>query len=497
MSETSGEVLTAINTGMEGGAVNNTLLIRHLPSSLTSDDKEELFKHFGAVRVKVMGAKGAMKHTAFVTFNDVDAASKALNRLHQLEIMGCKLVAEYAKKSQQKHFPSLCDYKSKSPGLHEDSPGKPVSKSNDEKMQPLPSEDIVYKKWSIDYPRNPKLYYLYPPPTVSILTNIANALAASPKLYVQVLHLMNKMNLPAPFGATTPTPPIPTNEPTVFLEPDNIQTEEMEVSSTEESEIESEGESQKVSSEKPPLKRRVRTKPKMSSKRPKLLHNIQIIPAPTNVPVMDPSKVFETSQHPHPVKKIQLNIPEAIVHEAPKPKESSESSLYNDMEQEDVEKDGGFGKIEPVKKVSQVVEMTDSDMPYIVDKDKFVSKEEIRRGRMSKSEMKNFSVFKKYEAGDKAKRLYLKNLAKNTCEQDLVNIYGNYIDWDSETEKNIFDIRVMKEGRMKGQAFVTLPTEEVAEQALNDTNGFVLNGKPMAVQFARSAKAKDTADEKA
>lgn len=39
----------------------------------------------------------------------------------------------------------------------------------------------------------------------------------------------------------------------------------------------------------------------------------------------------------------------------------------------------------------------------------------------------------------------------------------------------------MKEGRMKGQAFITLPNEEKAEGALNDTNGFMLHGKPMVV----------------
>ena len=41
----------------------------------------------------------------------------------------------------------------------------------------------------INYARNPKLCYLYPPPTVSILTNVANALAASPKFYVQVRNI--------------------------------------------------------------------------------------------------------------------------------------------------------------------------------------------------------------------------------------------------------------------------------------------------------------------
>lgn len=34
---------------------------------------------------------------------------------------------------------------------------------------------------------------------------------------------------------------------------------------------------------------------------------------------------------------------------------------------------------------------------------------------------------------------------------------------------------------MKGQAFITLPSEDAAKKALRDTNGFVLNSKPMVV----------------
>ena len=53
-----------------------------------------------------------------------------------------------------------------------------------------------------------------------------------------------------------------------------------------------------------------------------------------------------------------------------------------------------------------------------------------------------------------------------------------------------FDVRLMQEGRMKGQAFVTLPSVENAQQALKETNGYILKDKPMIVQFARSATAK-------
>lgn len=40
---------------------------------------------------------------------------------------------------------------------------------------------------------------------------------------------------------------------------------------------------------------------------------------------------------------------------------------------------------------------------------------------------------------------------------------------------------LMKEGRMKGQAFVGLPSEQSAEKALRETNGYILYDKPLIV----------------
>lgn len=39
----------------------------------------------------------------------------------------------------------------------------------------------------------------------------------------------------------------------------------------------------------------------------------------------------------------------------------------------------------------------------------------------------------------------------------------------------------MKEGRMKGQAFIGLPNEKAAAKALKEANGYVLFEKPMVV----------------
>lgn len=47
---------------------------------------------------------------------------------------------------------------------------------------------------------------------------------------------------------------------------------------------------------------------------------------------------------------------------------------------------------------------------------------------------------------------------------------------------------------MKGQAFVTLPCVQQAEKAVAETNGYVLQGKPFVVQFARAAVSKQTSN---
>ena len=44
-----------------------------------------------------------------------------------------------------------------------------------------------------------------------------------------------------------------------------------------------------------------------------------------------------------------------------------------------------------------------------------------------------------------------------------------------------FTIQLIKQGRMKGQAFVALPSEFAAKKALQDTNGYLLYDKPIVV----------------
>uniref|UniRef100_A0A8C4IIN3 RNA-binding region-containing protein 3 n=1 Tax=Dicentrarchus labrax TaxID=13489 RepID=A0A8C4IIN3_DICLA len=436
-----------------------TLLVRHLPAELSKDEKEDLLKYFGAESVRVFSNTGRLKHAAFATFRSEKSAEKALSRLHQLEILDRTLVVEFAQ--DQDHVTVLKD----PPVSHSGKHAKEEQKKQETKLPNIPLiETGIAPSLGLKFQSNPTLKYLYPPPSNSILTNINHALISVPKFYVQVLHLMNKMNLPCPFGPITPRPPMfeflppapPMPMPPPF--PPNyppLPEEEMELSSEEESEYES-GDDE--------------------DKERLLLRAVLIVSAVLSAPALQPSDVFE-QPHPAGQRKIEfhISVPEvaAIVEGKVDERELNPSSSQEVTEAE------GFGKIYPTAQLTQQQdEHSDDEQDLMSD---VISRKELEKGRLSRDEIKRMSVFKNYEPGEPTCRLYVKNIAKQVEEKDLKYIYGRYINPSSEAERNMFDIVLMKEGRMKGQAFVGLPSEQSAEKALRETNGYVLDDKPLVV----------------
>ncbi len=472
-------------------------------------------------------------------------------RLHQVDILGHKLVVEFSSKQHRKHHPTEVGAQLEETKEDEEAKKEEERKKKKEAEERLKKEvalqiNQMNEKFGMQYPLNPKLHYMYPPPTVSILTNIANAMASMPKFYVQVLHLMNKMNLPAPFGALTGTPPLaddlkPVPKTTDIADPDKIQEAEMEMSSETESELESEeDEKDKVKTvdkdkiAKPPLKRK-----RIQKRFKKANLDVEYVPKPKGVG----PKVTDVFEQPEAggAKKFAIKLPPGQVQDGtgmvagirpavegsgagPPGNQSSLLSLipppegapnptipppsgsgWNLPPTEDilnvVEKttptvvEGGFGKIEPVSKPSEQEEEPEGSDEEEWGATEFISSRKLRRGKISHSEMKGQSAFRNYQEGEPTSRLYIKNLAKQVTDKDLHYVFGKYVDWEDEAQKLVFDIRLMKEGRMKGQAFITLPDEKRALDALRDTHGFLMKGKAMVVQFARSAKPKEK-DEK-
>ncbi|KAI5282716.1 RNA-binding region-containing protein 3 isoform X4 [Manis pentadactyla] len=481
---------------------DRTLLVRHLPAELTAEEKEDLLKYFGAQSVRVLSDKGRLKHTAFATFPNEKAAIKALTRLHQLKLLGHTLVVEFAKEQDRVHSPcpsSGTEKKKRSEDPVEDEKEK-------KELGCLTIENEIAPNHGLTFPLNSCLKYMYPPPSSTILANIVNALASVPKFYVQVLHLMNKMNLPTPFGQITARPPMyedymplhaplppaspqPPEEPPLPDEDEELSSKESEYESSDDEDRQRMTKLMELANLQPKRPKTVKQHRVRKKQKIKDMLNTPSASHSNLHPVLLPSDVFE---QPQPVgnKKIEFHITTDMTTEFKKDTEKEQNCDLPASEAD--ESNIGFGKIFPKPNLN-ITEETKEDSDEMPSE--CISRRELERGRISREEMETLSVFRSYEPGEPNCRIYVKNLAKHVQEKDLKFIFGRYVDFSSETQRIMFDIRLMKEGRMKGQAFIGLPNEKAAAKALKEANGYVLSGKPMVVQFARSARPKQDSKE--
>ncbi|XP_032973315.1 RNA-binding protein 41 isoform X1 [Rhinolophus ferrumequinum] len=113
----------------------------------------------------------------------------------------------------------------------------------------------------------------------------------------------------------------------------------------------------------------------------------------------------------------------------------------------------------------------------------FVPEDEIQRNRLSEEEIRKIPMFSSYNPGEPNKVLYLKNLSPQVTERDLVSLFARF----QEKKGPPIQFRMMT-GRMKGQAFITFPSKEIACQALHLVNGYKLHGKILVIEFGKNKK---------
>jgi len=302
----------------------------------------------------------------------------------------------------------------------------------------------------VDYPFPPHLEYAYPPPDGNILTNIVNALIAVPRFYNQVLHLMNKMNLPAPFRMALPTPPLPSQVPVIpHPQPPPGSTTTGELHSADLSSDESELESSDEDIDKRKIKR--------------AKHEAIVGPAVDKNVAHEAVGVKSVALVSNELQVIKKKNPVLQIKITPK----------------------------PIQKEPPVPSMTenepDSTHEQLQEKH-FVTPQEMSREKLPPEEILSLPMFKNYTPGNPASVLYIKNLAKDVTHDDFYYVFGSVFE-SMDSARLGLSVKLMQEGRMRGQAFVTFPTVELAQRALNLAHGYVFKGKPMIIQFGRNPAA--------
>ncbi|KAI7731440.1 hypothetical protein M8C21_007810 [Ambrosia artemisiifolia] len=429
----------------------STLLIRHLPEAIPHDTLSRLFSHYGASCVRPC-TTGRMRNCAFVDFSNEGLAAQAQRQLNGLRFLGKVLSVERATKpphdtSQQNNPTAGNDAMSS-----RDNASAATDSKQESMMKSLPTLEPIAEKLGVEYPFPPHLEYAYPPPDGNILTNILNALIAVPRFYTQVLHLMNKMNIPAPFRAALPTPPLPPSAPAPPQPPPppTVDTNSSAHLSSGESELESSDE-ENVGSRRKRIKREAIVGPAVDKD---VAHEAVGLKPATLTP-----KEIPLIKKKNPVLQIKIT-----------PKQTHTEKVDDDTTEEIDETENKNLNTKP-----------------------FATVEDLEHGKLPPEEILSLPMFKNYNAGNPAPVLYIKNLAKDVVADDFYYVFGTFFG-NIETAKLNLSVKLMQEGRMRGQAFVTFPSIEIAHRALNLVNGFVFKGKPMIIQFGRNTSAGKTSE---
>ncbi|XP_028078532.1 U11/U12 small nuclear ribonucleoprotein 65 kDa protein isoform X1 [Camellia sinensis] len=438
----------------------STLLIRHLPEAIPSDTLSRLFSHYGASSVRPFSA-GRVRNCAFVDFKSEALASQAHRQLNGLCFLGKVLSVERANKPTEnnKNQQGAGQSGTHSSSLTKDStPNRDLNEGS--KLGSFSASEPIAERLGVDYPFPPHLEYAYPPPDGNILTNIVNALIAVPRFYTQVLHLMNKMNIPAPFRMALPTPPLPTSvvvptpPPPPPLPPPIATKPPTADLSSGESELESSDE--EVDGKTHPIGVPQVARPK----RKRIKREAIVGPAVDKYVAHEAVGLKPANLVPKEIPMIKKKNPVLQIKIMPKQVQSEQTEI--DMEKESMEPDKENLDFRP-----------------------YATPEELKSGKLPPEEILSLPMFKNYMAGNPASVLYVKNLAKDVVVDDFYFIFGSLFE-SIDAAKSSLSVKLMQEGRMRGQAFVTFPSIELAHHALNLVNGYVFKGKPMIIQFGRN-----------
>lgn len=212
-----------------------TLKVKNLPKDLSEQEKRDFLQHFGATHVKLITSRIKEKTVAFAKFESVEVAKSVLQKLHQLTVLNSRLCVEYADEDIGDNLPKV-----KVNERHEQ-----VNKKHFKSF--INRINAFNSSVNFNQPPPSHLKYTYPKANRATINNIAHALASVPKFYTQVLHLMNRMNLPPPFSDAPDLPdaalkPIVNSNAT---DVENVENNSRNGGESSESEMESEDDGKK------------------------------------------------------------------------------------------------------------------------------------------------------------------------------------------------------------------------------------------------------------
>ncbi|XP_054612152.1 RNA-binding protein 41 [Dunckerocampus dactyliophorus] len=120
-----------------------------------------------------------------------------------------------------------------------------------------------------------------------------------------------------------------------------------------------------------------------------------------------------------------------------------------------------------------------------------VTEEEILENRETEEDIRRIPRFRNYQPGNPSKVLCVRNLSAQASVAQLVALFSRF-----ECASGPPVLYRLLTGRMKGQAFISLPDTETAQKALELVHGYRLLGKPLVVEFGRERQEAEEKEER-
>ncbi|CAH8502073.1 unnamed protein product [Heterobilharzia americana] len=472
------------------------LIFKHFPSEITEEECVGFLKSLGATSAQYLGNSGPLKYCAYAEFTSEQHAWNIIKNLHQKRILDRRLSVEFAHLASVKHQKTN------------------PNQSFEKEYSPV-TTNAFSAMWDPSFNVPSQLYYDYPAVSNNVLTNIVRSLAYCPAFYNQVLHIMNKLHLPPPFDDPEHFPGdylviSATDYARMQTIIDNLQhnskkdqndadliAEEMDLSSGSESELASDNDTKTTAQRQNiSVRRRLKIRRKLYSV--SLTHN-PVTSKRQNVAVSDlfeappitkklhlPDVLNVNSKPNHHITcsdiEVVLDLFKQNLSDFTRNRKTNSSSLsdfqlrkerLSDDEDEHEATECRIPLIEQSCVSSQNIQTvsTDNGSSNLLS---VLSVDELLSNRLKVDEYKNYTVFAKYDTGTPTSRLYVKNLSQTVTENDLFEIFGVFSNGpvnDNSWKPRIlmdstdnFSVRLLTEGRMKGQAFIGLACESTANK---------------------------------
>lgn len=492
---------------MGGNIDENCLIVRNFPVSYTEKDIYDFLQMFDAKQVNIFIAY----RLAIVEFESKNHARDILILLHQEVLDENRLFVEYAPKNRHTiQLELMMNHRSIATHHQSDS-----DELTDEKClniaDGLKRLYATAESLNVNQPPPPHLRYEYPKVNRNIIDAIAIALECIPKFYIQVLHIMNRMNLEPPFVSGDKTLNYESTTEKIQYATISTQTDDIMWQNTlrskrkliesDESELESETSDDGDDDTDLCILKTKRMKfnetetPKNDFNKHELLKQKQ-------KKLLKMQRIQKQSESVERPSNNQHKVDDAF--DSAKIKAATIKIVMPEQLDVSAFRDNNSASIaeatEPMTADYSInEENTNADSTYLWNDSK------LSENRIPPDQLKVYPMFENYTPGDISNRLYIKNIAKDVTETDLRAIYERYLAVNCGGTGNIqsIDIRLMTSGRMKGQAFINFDgpylncdvdeqeTDNLAykyqmiEKALTETNGLILKGKPLVVVYGR------------